>query len=222
MALAKLKLLVEDKQGVFSNEIAVLFNPGKLTFVKNARWAPAHLPGSDSAAQQFLYGEPAILTTELFFDTYEAGTDVQEHTRKIFVLTTVEEHGELHRPPLVRLIWGQNRFDELQWVLQTLNQVFTLFLADGTPVRANLTCTFRQWRSDEVEQKLLDKHSPDVAKTRTVLRGETLAGIAAEEYNDPALWRPIAEANGIDNPRRVQPGQVLSIPRLVPGTTSRR
>ena len=222
MALAKLKLLVEDKAGSLTNEVVVLFNPNKLLFVKSARWAPAHLPQRDSAPQQFLYSEPATLTLELFFDTYEQGQDVRDYTKQIYALTTVEEHGELHRPPLVKLVWGAYDFDDFQWVLNSLSQTFSLFLPDGRPVRANLACTFRQWRSDEVEQKLLNLHSPDVAKTRTLLRGETLSSIAAEEYNDPALWRPIAEANGIDNPRRVQPGQVLSIPRLVPGTTSRR
>jgi len=159
---------------------------------------------------------------ELFFDTYEDQTDVRLLTQPVFALTTVQEHGELHRPPLCKLVWGRYDFDDFQWVLNSLTQTFSLFLSDGTPVRANLSCKFRQWRSDEVEMKLLNKQSPDVAKTRTVLRGETLSSIAAQEYNDPALWRPIADANGIDNPRRVQPGQVLSIPRLAPGTTSRR
>jgi nucleoid-associated protein YgaU len=222
MALAKLKLLVEDAAGSFTNEIEAPFNPNKLTFAKSARWAPAQLPQRDSASQQFLYGEPATLSVELFFDTYEDGGDVRDYTNQIYLLTTVEKHGDLHRPPLLKLVWGRYDFDDFQWVLNTLNQTFSLFLSDGTPVRANLTCTFKQWRSDQTELKLLDKKSPDVAKTRTVLRGETLSSIAAVEYNDSTLWRPIAEANGIDNPRLVKPGQVLSIPRLAPGTTSRR
>ena len=58
--------------------------------------------------------------------------------------------------------------------------------------------------------------SPDVAKTRVVRRGDTLSAIAAEEYGDPAVWRPIARANGIVDPRRLPPGQVLTIPVLQP------
>jgi nucleoid-associated protein YgaU len=85
-----------------------------------------------------------------------------------------------------------------------------------------MTCQLKQWRSDADDQKEIKAASPDVAKTRTLLRGETLGSIAAQEYNDPTLWRPIAEANGIDNPRRLTPGQVLAIPPLPPGTTSRR
>ncbi|NEO96437.1 MAG: LysM peptidoglycan-binding domain-containing protein, partial [Moorea sp. SIO3G5] len=35
-----------------------------------------------------------------------------------------------------------------------------------------------------------------------------------EEYNDPSVWREIAKANGINNPRHLTPGQVLTIPVL--------
>jgi nucleoid-associated protein YgaU len=99
-------------------------------------------------------------------------------------------------------------------VLENLVQRFTLFLPSGIPVRARLSCTFKEWIASEVEARLQNKQSPDVAKTRTVRRGDTLSSIAAEEYADPALWRPIARANGIVNPRRLQPGQVLAIPVL--------
>ena len=57
-------------------------------------------------------------------------------------------------------------------------------------------------------------HSADVTKTRQVRRGDTLQSIAAEEYNDPRLWRAIATANSIVNPRQLLPGTVLSIPKL--------
>jgi nucleoid-associated protein YgaU len=49
-----------------------------------------------------------------------------------------------------------------------------------------------------------------------VRRNDTLHSIAAEEYRDPALWRHIAKANGIVNPRDLKPGTVLTIPRLRP------
>jgi len=45
-------------------------------------------------------------------------------------------------------------------------------------------------------------------------RGDTLALVAANFYFDPANWRPIALANGIDDPRRLKPGAELTIPSL--------
>ena len=53
-----------------------------------------------------------------------------------------------------------------------------------------------------------------MAKTHTVRRGDTLSGIATEAYHDPSLWCPIADANKMDNPRVLTPGQVLIIPTL--------
>lgn len=128
----------------------------------------------------------------------------------------------MHRPPVCRLVWGRYSFGDFLWVVTNLTQTFTLFKDDGIPVRATLSCSFRQWRSEEMEKRAINLQSPDVAKTRVVRRGETLSSIAGEEYTDPALWRPIAEANGIDNPRRLAPGTPLSIPVLASGSGSRR
>ena len=47
----------------------------------------------------------------------------------------------------------------------------------------------------------------------TVIRGDSLFGIAQRFYGDGRLYRLIAEANHIPNPSRIFPGQVLVIPR---------
>jgi nucleoid-associated protein YgaU len=45
--------------------------------------------------------------------------------------------------------------------------------------------------------------------------GDTLSGIAGMFYKDPRLWRPIAQRNDVENPRDLQPGQVLTIPQII-------
>ena len=57
--------------------------------------------------------------------------------------------------------------------------------------------------------------SADVAKVWTVKRGQTLASIATQEYGDPRMWRPIADANGIDDPMRLHPGTLLVLPAVL-------
>ena len=57
--------------------------------------------------------------------------------------------------------------------------------------------------------------SPDHAKLHAVRRGETLQSIAAQEYDDPNQWRRIADANGIDDPFRLDPGARLIIPPIL-------
>ena len=110
-----------------------------------------------------------------------------------------------------RLWWG--RFDVFQGVLTDLSQTFTMFLENGMPVRATLSCTFLEV-VPQAQVRVAELHSADVPRTRRVARGDTLASIAAQEYGDPALWREIARANGVVNPLRLRPGDVLVVPRL--------
>jgi nucleoid-associated protein YgaU len=156
------------------------------------------------------------LTLSLFFDTYAsdpgAGSGVVKYTEQIAQLARLDR--ELHRPPICLLKWG--RLQIFEGVLTSLSQKFTLFLSDGTPVRATLTCTFAQHQSTQEAMRELDLHSADVSKTHIVRRGDTLSSIAAEAYNDPGLWRHIATANGLHNPRALTPGQALRIPKLEP------
>lgn len=215
--LEKLKIFVETGQNEFRDSFEVLFNPGQLSIQKSAKWSAKPSQEGDTGQTQFTHGEPASLSVELFFDTYEAQSDVRQHTQKVFHLITVEKHGDLHRPPLCELVWGRfNISGDLQckWVLESLSQRFDMFLADGTPVRATLGCSFKQWRGDQTEARLLNRQSADVAKTYIIQRGDTLSSIAAKLYKDPTQWRAIAEANKIINPRNLEPGRSLVIPRL--------
>jgi nucleoid-associated protein YgaU len=203
--------------------------PGKLVKSRGARAATP-------VEQDFLSVEPATLEIELFFDTYEphedkwslgkiatafavptnpfqsaTGTDVTVHTRKLASLAKVQP--ESHEPPRCVLKWGG-----IVWfrgVLQQISLTYTMFMPDGTPVRATAGCTFVEAET-EAEYRRGELHSADVAKSRIVKRYDTLHSLAAEEYNDPALWRHIARANNIINPRMLKPGDVLIIPPLQP------
>ena len=48
----------------------------------------------------------------------------------------------------------------------------------------------------------------------TVKDGDSLPSIAYEAYGDATEWRPIADANGIENPLHLRRGRALSLPRL--------
>ena len=51
-------------------------------------------------------------------------------------------------------------------------------------------------------------------RVHQVRDGDSLPSIAYDAYGDPTRWRPIAEANGIDNPLSLRRGRELTIPRL--------
>ena len=43
---------------------------------------------------------------------------------------------------------------------------------------------------------------------------DSLWSLAAREYGDPTLWRPIAERNDLDDPRDIAPGDWVMLPPL--------
>jgi len=213
MELAKLTILAEAAPGEYSEPIEALFNPHEINIEQTINWSDQPTSQRDVVNSQHTNADPATLTLELFFDTYEDRSDVRDYTRKVEQLAKVEKHGKMHRPPICKLSWG-NAGVFFHGALQSLSQHFTLFLSDGTPVRATLKCTFKQWRSDSEEVRRLDLQSADVEKRHTVRSGDTLSSIATEEYGDPKNWRPIANANRLENPRELQAGHVLRVPSL--------
>jgi hypothetical protein len=218
----KLKIIPEKAGGklVFDDKEAILalFNPNELSLNRSVGWQSQKAAQRDTPELQFTTSEPRSLTINLLFDTYDTPelpkADVrQKYTDKVVALTTVEKHGDKHRPPVCRLEWG-NFGQVFQGVLEKLDQKFTMFMGDGTPVRATVTCTFKEWRTNSEDQKRGNRKSSDITKMKILRRGDTLSSIAAEEYLDPAKWRPIALANGIEDPLRVTPGRALVVPRL--------
>jgi hypothetical protein len=229
------RLTIRRERG---DPVEALFNPSEISLSGSASWEQEHPasysgPHAATVELEFRSIEAQTLSIELFFDTYESrkeatfkdtlvaalptvlsqrqATDVRRYTEQVAELAEVDR--SLHRPPVCDLRWGA--FDIFTGVLTSLDQRFTLFLEDGTPVRATLSCSFLGV-SLEYKRKAGELQSSDVAKTRPVRRNDTLHAIAAEEYRDPAQWRHIARANGIVNPRDLKPGTVLVIPRLRP------
>ncbi|MCK5711267.1 MAG: LysM peptidoglycan-binding domain-containing protein, partial [Hyphomicrobiaceae bacterium] len=146
----------------------------------------------------------------LFFDTTDKkGIDVRVHTEQVIGLTAV--NAKTHAPPRLLFLWGSLIFP---CVLQNVTQKFEYFNAAGMPLRARLTVTLKGYDLLESLLASIPLESADRTKLRVVRAGDTLQSIAAEEYDDPSQWRPIAEANRIDNPLVIQAGQALRIPPL--------
>jgi hypothetical protein len=205
--LEKAQLINVDK-GTTQN---VMFNPKEYSVQKSVQWEPHKAPGLDTPEQEFTSGNPAVLSVELFFDTYEAKKDVRgEHTEKIMALALVD--ADKHRPPLVKFVWGGFEF---KGVVESLTCRYTMFLPKGMPCRATVNLSIKEAQTAKEQLEKNPRNSPDHTKRRTLKMGETLALIAHEEYDDPAEWRRIADANGIVDPKDVKPGTVLTLPPIL-------
>jgi LysM repeat protein len=212
--LEKLQIKNEDT----GEEFAVLFNPTEYTIEDAAKWEDQERMGQ-APELHYTGTERKKLTMELFFDTYETRTDVREHTSKIAGLLVFNQ--EVHRPPKVTLSWGQaapggpHADFPFTCVLESLKQTFVLFHADGTPARAKLQVSFVEFTLPEEELEENEPRSPDRTKVYIVKQGDTVSGIAAMFYRNPNSWRPIAEANDVEDPRVLEAGALLTIPNLV-------
>lgn len=197
-------------------QIPVLFNPEEYTVNRDNNFAQMSIPGRRGPLLQFVSGNMQTLEMELLVDSYEAhngryqpGDDVRTLTRQITDLMNIDP--ATHAPPVLLFTWGSLAFT---CVLARASQRFIMFLPDGAPVRARLQVTFNEFINAELEAKEIKRETADYSHLHVVREGETISHIAAIVYQNPTLWRPIARANNLDDPRSLAIGAQLLIPQL--------
>jgi nucleoid-associated protein YgaU len=97
-------------------------------------------------------------------------------------------------------------------MVESVKQKFTLFSPEGVPLRATLTLTLREYKTLDEQLAQLNLSSPERTHSHVIQRGETLSSIAARFYQQPGDWRFIANANNIEDPRRLAVGTFLTVP----------
>ena len=190
--------------------IPLCFNPTEYQLSKANMFADIPIPGLDTPLIQYVRGDSEKLSLEALVDTSDTLDDVRlRYVAKLRGLMSI--NAKEHAPPLVAFIWDR---PVLTGVLENLAVTYVLFTPDGIPLRAKLTMSLREYRSAAVQAARTPLQSPNVEKSFVVRRGDTLASISQSLYRSPAHWRELATANGIADPRRLRPGQVLIAPRL--------
>ena|SRR6476646_3616816 len=196
------------------DRIDVLFNPKEYKIAKSNGWQKSKTSGGNVPAMTFQNGNPATLTLQLFFDTYEKKEDVRKYTNKIADLMAVKikEGGKSKklRPPFVKFHWGLNW--TFKAVITSMNQNFNLFMQNGTPVRATVDITLQEIEDEKAKPgQNPTSGGASGRRTHVVEAGETLDMIAFNELGDSAAWRNIADLNRIANPLSLRPGSILVV-----------
>ena len=195
------------------------FNPNEYTVSKTNDWTAKAKKGANVGKTEFGGGQPANLKLQLFFDTSEAGEDVRNQTRKLWDLMLIDPQTKNSKsnkgePPQCQFRWGKGKDGYFTAVIKTISQKFTMFLGDGTPVRATLDVTFQQYKDEAIFPPQNPTSHSAARKIWVVVEGQTLDWIAYQEYGDPAQWRHIAEMNHLDNPFDLHAGQILNLTPL--------
>lgn len=199
--------------------IPLFLNPTSLRVKRTVKVETTETTSNNVKETRPANSDPVELSFDkLVFDTYESRKSVRsEYIDRLEALLIY--HEITHTPPVVQFVWGQ--FNNSTWdttynfYVNSLDVNYTMFLPNGTPVRAEVQLGMVQtWDTDSQEGKN-SKQSPDHAKVYTVRRGDTLQGIAAVEYDDHREWRRIATANGLADPMGLEPGMKLLVPPIL-------
>lgn len=189
------------------------FNPAEYRVKRENNVVEVPIVGVEAPPIQYVRGGARVLSMDVLVDTSGELEDVRaKYVEKIEGL--LDQNEKLHAPPIVEFGWAEQAF---RGVLQSLEITYVLFHSDGTPLRAKLSLTIKEHRPVDVRLKADSLTSSDVEKRYVARAGETLSSIAGATLRDPGRWREIAVANGITDPRRVEPGTVLTVPRLEGG-----
>ncbi|MFO1119703.1 MAG: LysM peptidoglycan-binding domain-containing protein [Rhodospirillales bacterium] len=193
--------------------IPLRFNPTDYQLQKSNNFAEIPIPGLESPPLQYVRGSSEKLSLEVLLDT----SDTLENVRTKYVdrlRGLMRINSTLHAPPIVLFVWGDAIF---RGVIESISVTYAMFTPQGVPVRAQVALSLTEYQTVEEQVNRDRKGSPDTEKSVTLRRGDTLDRISSGIFNDPRQWREIARANGIRDPRRLQPGQQLLIPRLPEG-----
>ena len=222
--------LKDKKEG--GHQVTVQFNPETLKLSFSNQIAPTPPGGgadqsSGSAGRQFVGSGTTKLSLQLWFDVTAVpdgekaqADDVRKLTQDVvfFITPRQDEQSKDPKkllPPGVRFLWGSFSFDGL---MDSLEESLEFFSSEGKPLRAVMSFSLSQQKILKVDFKDEPQPGGGVSPgTRSFERapaGATLQGIASSKGKGDN-WQAIAEANGIENPRMMEPGQLIDLNALL-------
>ena len=192
--------------------IECAFNPESYTISKTNVWTFKPTQGKDRPDGEFGGGLPMTFKLSLLLDVSLEGSDasVKDQANKLMQAM----HGAGSAPKFVTFSWGSVKLPKAAPLSLSIH--YALFHPNGEPIRALVDLELAQAEDLTPVGAAQNPTTRGIAGLRsyTVRDGDSLPSIAHSAYGDPTRWRPIAEANGIDDPLRLHRGAALTIPRL--------
>ncbi len=216
----------------------VQFNPDslKVSFANQIAAPSGSGDQNGPQARQFVGAGTTKLSVTLYFDvTAELPVDlpqvndVRKLTERVayFITPTTEGSGRSTKyiPPSVRFIWGTFKFDG---IMESMEETLEMFSFEGRPLRASVAIALTQQKITEFKftEGVADPPAvtrrggaaPGTAPMTEAPAGSNLQGMAANQPGGSGGglganggWQAIASANGIENPRLLQPGQLIDL-----------
>jgi nucleoid-associated protein YgaU len=190
-------------------------NPSDYTVTAGAEWSETPAKGKNAPKSEFNGTTARTIQMTIEFINEWAGieTDVLLETQLLERMTMPTPASQLLKnpaSPVLRFIWG-GAAALFPCHLTSLSTHYTMFDEAGIPIRATATITLKE-EINEIPFQNPTSGGPGGSRAHVVADGDTLHSIAWLEYENAALWRGLADLNGIDDPMRLRTGQRLIIP----------
>ncbi len=204
---------VNDADDMFE----ALINPESYTLQYKLKFSEGTQGQGTSGAQlKYEYTEPEEITFEFLFDNTgiidgQPRASIAADLKK-FKDVLIAYKGDSHEPRHFKLVWGENSIFKGRVTEVSINH--KMFKPDGTPIRATATVKFRSSIEEQKRAAQENRSSPDLTHIRKVKYGDTLPLMCYRIYGDPKYYLQVAEANGLDNFRRLKPGTDIFFPPL--------
>jgi len=213
------------------NWTTLQFNPEslKVSFSNQIQTPAGAGDKSGTPARLFVGAGTTKLALAVYFDASAPPAkgeavvdDVRRLTQKVAYFITPQEEGKTFIPPAVRFIWGSFQFDGL---MDGLEESLEFFSSDGKPLRATMTLSLSQQRITRFAFRggaggglaglgaglgALGGGLPGASELAQAIGGSTVQDLAAQAGLGDR-WQAIASANGIENPRLLDPGQLINL-----------
>ncbi|MEH6413443.1 CIS tube protein [Pseudomonas sp. CGJS7] len=197
--------------------VEVQFNPEtlKVTFANQIVQPQGGDQAAGNAGRQFVGAGTTKLALQLWFDVTamekDAVDDVRRITRDVTYFMTPQPSDQDPKklaPPGVRFHWGSFLFDGM---VEGMEESLEFFSKDGKPLRSSITLTLSQQKILSAEFKGDGKvpNQPGQAPLKSAKQGDSLQTMAGK--NGKSDWQGIASANGIEDPLRMAPGQLVDL-----------
>lgn len=202
-----------DCNGDSVGEFAAYVNPNEITIAYEMEYDSAQGSGTTNSKMNFKKIKPGDMSLTFFIDgTGASGRLVDVQTEVERFQTVTGYNGNIHRPNYLKVVWGTLQVKRC--ILKSASIAYKMFKASGVPLRAVITATFTDSIDDQTRVALAQDSSPDLTHVRQVKAGDTLPMLCYQIYGDPALFRQVAEANGLDHFRELRAGTRLFFPPL--------
>ena len=165
----------------------------------------AYTPPGDVSFQLVLDGTGVAFMGAVQLARMIAGKSVKKDI-ETFEKLCLRMNGDIHEPNFLVVRWGDFEFSGR---LKTLDITYKLLDRSGDPLRAELDVSFVEDKSAKTIFREAGKSSPDLTHLRVVKAGDTLPLLCKEIYGSSAYYLRVAADNGLDDFRKLMPGQTL-------------